>query len=203
MNPFPPSSTGAQIYEQIESCLRELDLVQRKSAHSNLLSQILVLPLDELLGQAITNQPMAQAVRPGLCIALDAWDEAHGLAQDLDTIEGSYWHGIVHRREPDAGNAKYWFRRVGQHPVFLQLGSRETRQDLPSAKALDHIVQSGSWDPFAFVELCTASEGELLNEIKAQLVALQRKEIKLLLTHCIQGAIEKEVFSLPLRKRGI
>lgn len=42
-------------------------------------------------------------------------DEAHALCQDVPTASGSYWHGVMHRREGDYGNAQYWFRRAGKH----------------------------------------------------------------------------------------
>lgn len=48
-------------------------------------------------------------------------NRSHNVSQTLETREGSYWHGVMHRREGDFWNAKYWFRRVGNHPVFGQL----------------------------------------------------------------------------------
>jgi hypothetical protein len=39
------------------------------------------------------------------------------------SIRGAFWHGIMHRREPDAWNSKYWFRKVGRHPVLDMLVS--------------------------------------------------------------------------------
>src|SRR4029079_2010324 len=35
--------------------------------------------------------------------------------------EGSFWHAIMHRREPDPSNSKYWWRLVGPHPALKRL----------------------------------------------------------------------------------
>ncbi len=48
-------------------------------------------------------------------------DRSHEVSQSIESAEGSYWHGIMHRREGDFWNAKYWFRRVGKHTVVEQL----------------------------------------------------------------------------------
>ncbi len=58
----------------------------------------------------------------GLWLLAGDLDRSHTISQDLDSAEGSFWHGIMHRREGDFGNAKYWFRKVGEHEVFAQLG---------------------------------------------------------------------------------
>jgi len=191
MNPFLHSTPGARFYEEIEPCLSALSLVRGQVTQDSLIHEIQSITLRELFGQDVRNAPMGEGVKAGLCVALDAWDDAHAIAQELDTVEGSYWHGIVHRREPDAGNAKFWFRRVGQHPVFQQLASHETRQTLSVTTAFDQIVQSGSWDPCTFIDLCMACESGKKSDLKAELLALQTKEIKLLLEHSIQGTIEK------------
>jgi hypothetical protein len=51
-------------------------------------------------------------------------EESHRLSQDIETPDGSFWHAIMHRREPDADNSKYWWRRVGKHPVLDALRER-------------------------------------------------------------------------------
>src|SRR4051812_1637732 len=51
-----------------------------------------------------------EAAMAGLYLYFSCLDEAHTIAQSIETPDGSFWHGIMHRQEPDAGNAGYWFR---------------------------------------------------------------------------------------------
>ncbi|RAK66956.1 hypothetical protein [Hymenobacter edaphi] len=65
----------------------------------------------------------ASAPPPGLSPLLRAlwlehhgrWAAAHDLAQQDETDPLSCWlHAYLHRREGDAGNAGYWYRRAGR-----------------------------------------------------------------------------------------
>jgi hypothetical protein len=42
------------------------------------------------------------------------WDGAHRAVQDLDDESGAWVHAYLHRKEGDASNAAYWYRRAGQ-----------------------------------------------------------------------------------------
>jgi hypothetical protein len=42
------------------------------------------------------------------------WDEAHELAQSVETADGAWVHAYLHRREGDLSNARYWYRRAGR-----------------------------------------------------------------------------------------
>src|SRR5450631_3212859 len=83
----------------------------------------------------------AGAALSGLYLYCGCWQDAHETAQDINTPEGSYWHAIVHRQEPDAGNSQYWFRQVGKHEIFP--GLREA--------AIEIGIDVGPrWKPEAF-----------------------------------------------------
>jgi hypothetical protein len=73
----------------------------------------------------LTNSPnfCGSLTEAGLWLLAGELDRSHEVSQSLETAEGSFWHGIMHRREGDFGNAKYWFRKVGRHPVLYQLAS--------------------------------------------------------------------------------
>ena len=154
-----------------------------------LADRILEASLEELLGTApgdrnMGDRNMGEAIRAGLLLRADWLDASHTVSQGIDTAEGSYWHGIMHRREPDYGNSKYWFRRTGPHPLFQRLAEPADT----SGDAFDEIVTAGEWDPFSFVDLCEACDGGSRPELRDELETLQEREIILLLAHCFEAA---------------
>jgi hypothetical protein len=42
------------------------------------------------------------------------WAKAHHCAQEQDDAAGAWVHGYLHRKEGDAANAGYWYRRAGK-----------------------------------------------------------------------------------------
>jgi len=115
-----------------------------------------------------------EAALSGLYVYFSCFDEAHAIAQDIATPEGSYWHAIVHRQEPDAANAAYWFRRVGVHPIFP-----------PLARAAG---QQGRWDPLAFIEMCQQAQRQPGSALEARARAIQLAEWQLLFEYCARPA---------------
>ena len=134
------------------------------------------------------------AMKAGLLQIHDFLDASHEQSQSIEhqgcDRDGNYWHAIMHRREPDYGNSKYWFRNVGDHPIFPQLA--EMAQKVGSHYSATDIVASfagGEWDPFAFVDFC--QHCARTGDAKATQVAeeVQWLEMQLLLTHCYSSAV--------------
>lgn len=42
------------------------------------------------------------------------WEKAHEAAQAIENADGAWIHAYLHRKEGDAGNAAYWYRRAGK-----------------------------------------------------------------------------------------
>jgi hypothetical protein len=116
------------------------------------------------------------AVMAGLWLYCGRFDESHSISQDLHTAEGSYWHGILHRQEPDDGNAGYWFKRVGRHPIFDELRAAADTAGYPAGTR---------WDAGAFINFCAAARREG-GEKERVAREVQHMEFALLLAWCIR-----------------
>jgi len=82
------------------------------------------LTLAEFKASLTSSQPPA-GLRPAL-LALwhdgrDDWEAAHRTAQEVEDAEGAWIHAYLHRKEGDAGNAAYWYRRAGQPVPTISL----------------------------------------------------------------------------------
>ncbi|MBI3857209.1 MAG: hypothetical protein HY293_16100 [Planctomycetes bacterium] len=123
------------------------------------------------------------ALKSALLLWNDDLDGCHKIAQELPDEFGAYLHGVMHRREPDYGNSKYWFRRVGDHPLFpeLQAAALELLGDAPGLDAYRKALSSGKkWDPFRMIDWCESAGEE--REVSF-LRALQAVEIQGLSTY--------------------
>ena len=105
-----------------------------------------------------------RCLEAGMLLLWDQLDESHEISQSLEghgsPRTADYWHGILHRREPDAGNASYWFQRVGRHPAFdsLAAGLEAWMTELGAPEQLRHcarqrLLSDDGFDPFAMIEL--------------------------------------------------
>ncbi len=144
---------------------------------------------DKLFGdRAIGDNEMAAACHAALWLRHNFLPESHRLSQKIGSVEGSYWHGLMHRREGDFGNSKYWFRRVGDHRVFAHVAAALPDLIDDSTPARARSLADGEWDPAAFIDLCEAAvRGD--PDLRTFCAAIQQKEWELLFDHCFDGAL--------------
>ena len=107
-------------------------------------------------------------IRGGLLYALDDLDACHEFFLDTTSDLVSYWHGMLHRREGDFDNARYWFRRSGAPPFFGTLHHLAAEFSADMARQL-------SWDPYLFTGECEQHRFGAEDEGQ-NLVRLQRSE---------------------------
>lgn len=130
-------------------------------------------------------RPARLALVAGLLQIHDFWEASHEAAQEADDqgerAVSAFWHGIAHRREPDSGNASYWFRRVGRHPVFgpLAVSVRPLLASISDRSVADRLLDGNQWNPFGFIAFCR--DGKPTPTLAPLARKLQRQEMIALL----------------------
>jgi hypothetical protein len=124
-----------------------------------------------------------EAALSGLWLYFSCFEQSHALSQDLGSAEGSYWHAILHRQEPDPGNAGYWFRRVGSHAIFPAL-LEQAHGILDAGPESVGFRPGAAWDPFAFVDFCEAARQRPGTPAERAAREIQRAEWQLLFDFC-------------------
>jgi hypothetical protein len=138
-----------------------------------------------IAGRGVALFPHARAPEAavaGLYLYFSCLEEAHETAQAISTADGSYWHAIMHRQEPDAGNAAYWFRQAGRHPIFPALGAAAAQ--IAGEYAQAGVTLATPWDPFAFIDLCERARRSPGSALETLALRIQRAEWQLLFDHC-------------------
>jgi len=189
MSGFDPSTYGPMV----TSILKESRLMPLGpgSPNSKLHTQLSALTMEKIFCDGkIRDQDMAKCCLAALWLYHDFLDESHTLSQEIHSTSGSYWHGIMHRREPDYANAKYWFQRVGNHPVFdgLATDAKQIAKE-DSAEAAKGFHRQDAWDSFMFVDLCEKSAG---SESEMLCRRIQQREWELLFEYCYREALRKK-----------
>ncbi len=112
--------------------------------------------LEELFSRGKLPAQKQQLIRALILLWHDHFEASHVIAQEIENADGAFVHGILHRREPDYSNAKYWFHRVGKHPVFPEIASRVSAllEAKGEADLRSKLIPHGDWDPFAFIDAC-------------------------------------------------
>lgn len=123
-----------------------------------------------------------QAAYSGLYLYFSCLDRSHTLSQDIATPDGSFWHGIMHRQEPDAGNAAYWFHRVGRHPVFPALLT--AARSIVAQRPGSGLVFGETWDSIQFIHDCEQARRSPGSPLQQAALEIQRAEWQILFDYC-------------------
>jgi hypothetical protein len=172
----PASAAVAELLARLETRRAAFPLVSPRRVDASMMALVAEAERQGILAGAFSPD----GARAGLWLLAGDWERAHEIAQDTPGAEGSYWHGIVHRQEPDAWNAGYWFRRVGRHPIYNELGRAAQRL----ARGQEVWAAPDPWDPLAFIDLCERAQKRPGSEAERLALEIQREEWHLLFGWC-------------------
>ena len=110
---------------------------------------------------------------------------------DDATVTLAFWHAILHRREGDFSNSKYWYHRAAEHLVLPSIGVAVAAavNHLPADKSILRLIRTG-WHPDAFVDLVEEVANRPTDPRRETIIAIQRIEWRALFDHCTRWATQ-------------
>jgi len=148
-----------------------------------------VKPAHLLASGVLVSPDDGDAMMAGLWLWHDWLDESHTISQNLHSPTGSFWHAIMHRREGDFSNAKYWYAKCDNHPVLPSLNAKASAvlNPLPADKSLLRLTANG-WNSNAFIDFVEQLHDRPNDPHYRLAVALQRLEWQALFDDCARAA---------------
>lgn len=139
--------------------------------------------LDRWLSDSKLPGDSQELIRALVLLWHDHMEPAHEIGQSIENEDGSFVHGILHRREPDYGNAAYWFRHVGRHECFPEIAKRaaELLRSKNESAMEKQLIRNGEWDAFGFIDACERAAGRGGNASVELLRLIQGIETEVLL----------------------
>lgn len=169
-----------------------VNLVPRAAGASEAADVLHAVSPADLLDVPVKSPDDAACVLSGLWLWHDFLDESHTISQRVENQTGSFWHAIMHRREGDFGNSKYWYAKCRSHAVLDSIAAQANgviaRAD--ADKALLRLTMSG-WNGPAFVDYVQSLHESPSDPRYAIAVALQQLEWRTLFDHCVRQATGK------------
>ncbi len=187
-----PLSNKARAVLRIDPQSAYTDLVPRKPGSGEAADLLHTLSPADLVDGKLANPDDAACLLSGLWLWHDYLDESHTISQQIENETGSFWHAIMHRREGDFGNSKYWYAKCRNHPILASMGNQAQQivARAPLDKTLLKLTMNG-WSGPAFVDFIQSVHESPSDPRYAAAVALQQLEWRVLFDHCSRGAAGK------------
>lgn len=136
----------------------------------------------------VKDRNMAQCLVAGMWLWHDWLEEAHRLVQPIPTETGNFWHAVMHRREGDFDNSRYWYARCADHPAMAILAAQsgDIINAHPADKTLLRLAWNG-WNPAVMVDLVQQVHQKPEDPRYVIAVRLQQLEWRVLSGHCLRG----------------
>tara|TARA_B100001123_G_scaffold18940_2_gene21226 strand:+ start:1977 stop:2492 length:516 start_codon:yes stop_codon:yes gene_type:complete len=106
---------------------------------------------EDLIGSALKfpDTEHQALIRSALLLWHDHLEASHEISQCINSKDGSFLHALMHRREPDFPNAKYWLNQTGQYKAYSEIAKRS--KILLKEASLSKLF-TDEWNPYAMVD---------------------------------------------------